>query len=184
MKHKKRGFTLIEMMMAIAIVGILAALALPSYQAYLYKAKAADVILLLDRLHTVLAGFQAETGTINTQYCVHDSSSASTAVRSALLYSEVRTRSGGSAYSANEKKEVSGLNREELLPANMGIKIYISSCVNDADSAGQYLVILMPLKSSDHQARQLTAAVLHTLKSQTYKTAPMSRGGVALYFQL
>ena len=52
MKRVQQGFTLIELMIVVAIIGILAAVAIPAYQDYTAKAQAAEAFTLLDGLKT------------------------------------------------------------------------------------------------------------------------------------
>jgi len=47
MSHRSQGFTLIELMITVAIIGILASIALPAYREYTIRSKMSEVILAL-----------------------------------------------------------------------------------------------------------------------------------------
>lgn len=64
--NAQKGFTLIELMIVIAIIGILAAIALPAYQDYIAKSQAAEAFTLADGLKTTIATNRERNACIST----------------------------------------------------------------------------------------------------------------------
>ena len=64
MKRVQQGFTLIELMIVVAIIGILAAVALPAYKDYTTKARVSEIILAASQCRTIVSEvYQSSTGT-------------------------------------------------------------------------------------------------------------------------
>jgi len=62
MKRVQQGFTLIELMIVVAIIGILAAIALPAYQDYTIRAKVTELIVAADACKNSVTEFYQTTG--------------------------------------------------------------------------------------------------------------------------
>jgi type IV pilus assembly protein PilA len=71
MKKIQQGFTLIELMIVVAIIGILAAIAIPAYQDYTVRAKVSEAASLVGAVRTAIdvaesSGFSVAATTIPT----------------------------------------------------------------------------------------------------------------------
>ena len=66
MKNIQKGFTLIELMIVVAIIAILAAIAIPAYQDYAIRSQVSEGLTLADGAKTAVAEFYTNTGHLPT----------------------------------------------------------------------------------------------------------------------
>jgi type IV pilus assembly protein PilA len=64
MKNLEKGFTLIELMIVVAIIGVLAAVAIPAYQDYLGRAQVSEAVSLMGGAKAPISEYIADRGSL------------------------------------------------------------------------------------------------------------------------
>jgi len=119
--NNKRGFTLIELMIVVAIIGILAAIAIPNVISYLKKSKTAEAKQFLSTLRTLEEAYKAENDTYSnsltaigwttpTNWKYYSSFSITTATTSAFtarVVGNIDSDSGTDAWTIDQAGNIS-----------------------------------------------------------------------------
>ncbi len=106
MQSAQQGFTLIELMIVIAIVGILAAIALPAYQDYTVRAKMSEPTAVLAEAKTTIAEFYAANGRLPTAAEAGINSNPNTEIVASVYYSSTDGTAGLPLITAGIKADV------------------------------------------------------------------------------
>jgi type IV pilus assembly protein PilA len=135
----QQGFTLIELMIVVAIIGILAAVALPAYKGYTIKARMAEAVLAASQCRTTVSE-------------VYQTASAG-AVISANGWGCENTVGGATKYVDKVTTDINGV-----------ITVLTQNNANDLDSAAAQTLTMTPYKSDTAPAVASTDIPLQVYK--------------------
>ena len=137
----QKGFTLIELMIVVAIIGILAAVALPAYQDYTKKAKMAEVVLAASSCRTsITEAVQSmaadKLGVANGWGCEQNPTNAAASAASKYVMSVTTSASGVVTVRATGFNDTTIDDKEiQLAPYVAGVALSVAAANGDQGKA-------------------------------------------------
>jgi len=132
MKNVQKGFTLIELMIVVAIIAILAAIAIPAYQDYLIRSQVSEGAVLSDGAKTAMGEFYSNTGHFPQVNASAGLAKASSILGKYVSGVDVSTKPGQiqATYSTNANSKIAGKILAFSATTNAGSISW--SCTNSA----------------------------------------------------
>ena len=125
-RQLQRGFTLIELMIVVAIIGILAAIAIPQYQDYTIRARVSEAVNLASAAKTSVAEFFNTNQDMPTDNSQAGYSSPSTAIVSGITIARTNSTTATVTVSLAQNTQLGPMSQGTVLLTGTGSNAVVS----------------------------------------------------------